>query len=121
SFLTLLLDPLPKWFAQLTEDIRQGTLAVAAEIEMPLRNVILSFCKRSPGRAKELEEVYAFWQRKSNLNSRRPQADQSALGTINRPLQVQTPTARQGKPFTEPDASGRTLYEAIWPHMKLIS
>src|SRR5947209_19685598 len=27
----------------------------------------------------------------------------------------------QGKPFTEPNASGRTLYEAIWPHMQFIS
>lgn len=29
--------------------------------------------------------------------------------------------AWQGKPFTEPKIAGRTLYEAIWPRMKLIS
>src|SRR5205823_3950182 len=30
-------------------------------------------------------------------------------------------TAWQGKPFTEPIVSGRTLYEAIWPHLQFIS
>ena len=88
SFLTLLLDPLPAWFSQLTADIRHGILSVASEIELPLRNVILPFCKRNPDRAQELESLYAAWQR---------------------------------KPFTKPDLSGRTLYEAIWPHMQLIS
>src|SRR5205085_5125111 len=63
SFLTLLLDPLPEWFSQLIEDIRHGTLSVASEVEPALRNVILPFCKRNPGRAKELESVYAAWQR----------------------------------------------------------
>ena len=29
--------------------------------------------------------------------------------------------AWQGRAFTEADASGRTLYEAAWPHMQLIS
>lgn len=88
SFLTLLLDPLPQWFSQLTGDIRHGTLAVASEIELSLRNVILSFCKRNPDRAHELETLCAAWQKKQ---------------------------------FTEPDTSGRTLYEAIWPDMQLIS
>jgi GH3 auxin-responsive promoter len=88
SFLTLLLDPLPQWLSQLTEDIKQGTLSVASEIELPLRNVILSSCKRKPDRAKELAALDAAWQ---------------------------------GKPFTEPNTSGRTLYETIWPHMQLIS
>ena len=62
SFLTLLLDPLPQWFSQLTEDIRQGGLSVASEIELPLRNTILSFCKSNPERAKELALLHAAWQ-----------------------------------------------------------
>jgi len=119
SFLTLLLDPLPKWFSQLTEDIRQGTLAVASEIEQPLRDVILCLCKKNPGRAEELEAVYGAWQGEFGPHNGRAQADQSALGTINRPLRMASDW--QGKPFTEPDASGRTLYEAIWPRMRLIS
>src|SRR5205814_1861860 len=56
--------------------------------ELPLRNAILPFCKRNTDRAKELESLYAAWQR---------------------------------KPLTEPNRSGRTLYEAIWPDMQLIS
>jgi hypothetical protein len=88
SFLTLLLDPLPQWFSQLTEDMRRGTLSVASEIEQPLRDVLLPSCKRNPDRARELEALYAAWQ---------------------------------GKPPTELNASGRTLYEAIWPEMQLIS
>src|SRR5438552_10795837 len=88
SFLTLLLDPLPQWFSQLTEDIKHGTLSVASKIELPLRNALLPLGKRNPDRAKELAFLYAFWQ---------------------------------GKPLTEPNTSGRTLYEAIWPHMQLIS
>lgn len=88
SFLTLLLDPLPEWFSQLTGDIRQGTLSVATKIEPPLRDNILSHCKSNPRRAKELERLRAAWQ---------------------------------GKTPTETDISGRTLYEAIWPEMRLIS
>src|SRR6266704_2222424 len=88
SFLTLLLDPLPEWFSQLTGDIRQGTLAVAAKIEPPLRDNILSHCNSNPRRAQELERLRAAWQ---------------------------------GKAPTETDISGRTLYEAIWPEMRLIS
>jgi GH3 auxin-responsive promoter len=88
SFLTLLLDPLPQWFSQLIEDIKQGTLSVASKIELPLRNALLPLCKKNPARAKELALLYADWQ---------------------------------GKPFIEPNALGRTLYEAIWPHMQLIS
>src|SRR5712691_10484788 len=88
SFLTLLLDPLPELFSQLTQDIRQGTLSVASEIELPLRNVILSCCRRNPARARELEALHSAWQ---------------------------------SKPFTEPNTSGRTLYEALWPELQLIS
>src|SRR5947209_7004149 len=88
SFLTLLLDPLSQWFSQLIEDIKQGTLSVASEIELPLRNVLLPLCKKNPARAKELTALYAIWQ---------------------------------GKPFAEPNAVGRTLYEAIWPHLQFIS
>ncbi len=88
SFLTLLLDPLSLCFSQLIEDIKQGTLSVASQIELPLRNVVLSSCKRNPVRAKELALLYTDWQ---------------------------------GKAFTEPSASGRTLYEAIWPHLQFIS
>jgi len=88
SFLSLLLDPLAGWFSQLVEDIRRGTLSVAPKIEPPLRDAILACCKGKPGRAAELEGLYAAWQ---------------------------------GKAFTEQDTSGRTLYEAIWPHLQLIS
>jgi GH3 auxin-responsive promoter len=88
SFLTLLLDPLPEWFPQLTGDIRQGTLSVASKIEPLLRDNILSHCKSNPSRAQELERLRAAWQ---------------------------------GKTPTETDISGRTLYEAIWPKMRLIS
>jgi hypothetical protein len=88
SFLTLLLDPLPEWFSQLTGDIRRGTLSVASKIEPPLRDNILSHCESNPGRAQELEQLRAAWQDK-------------------------TPT--------EPEISGRTLYEAIWPKLRLIS
>ena len=65
SFLTLLLDPLPKWFSQLTGDIRQGTLSVASKIEPPLRDSILSHCKSNPRRAQELERLRAAWQGKT--------------------------------------------------------
>ncbi len=88
SFLTLLLDPLPQWFSRLTEDIRHGALSVASEIELPLRHVILAFCKRNLDRANELASLYAAWQ---------------------------------SKPLTEPNTSGRTFYEAMWPRMQLIS
>src|SRR5258708_2322638 len=88
SFLSLLLDPLAGWFSQLVEDIRRGTLSLAPKIEASLRDAILACCKGKPGRAAELEALYAAWR---------------------------------GKAFTEQDTSGRTLYEAIWPHLQLIS
>ncbi|MGO8947804.1 MAG: GH3 auxin-responsive promoter family protein, partial [Ktedonobacterales bacterium] len=88
SFLTLLLDPLAEWLPQLSQDIRQGTLAVAAQIELPLRERILSRCTRSPARAHELERLNASWR---------------------------------SRPATEVDSAGWTLYEAIWPHLRLIS
>jgi GH3 auxin-responsive promoter len=88
SFLTLLLDPLATHFSQLIDDMRHGTLTVASEIELPLRNIILPLCKSNPARADELASLYAAWQ---------------------------------GKAFTERLLSGRTLYEAIWPRMRVIS
>jgi hypothetical protein len=88
GFLTLLLDPLTAHLPQLIEDTRHGTLSVASEIEPPLRNVILPFCKRNPTRAAELASLYKAWQ---------------------------------GIPFTAPGTAGRTLYEAIWPRLRLIS
>ncbi len=88
SFLTLLLEPLAANFSQLIEDMRRGTLSVASEIEVPLRNAILPLCKANPARAAELASLYAAWQ---------------------------------GKPLTEPQSPGRTLYEAIWPRMRVIS
>lgn len=89
SFLTLLLDPLMQWLPQLSQDIRQGTLAVASQIESPLRESILECCARNPARAQELERLGASWQ-----NNR------AATGA---------------------DRAGRTLYEAIWPRLRLIS
>jgi hypothetical protein len=88
SFLTLLLDPLSQWLPQLSKDIRDGTLAVASEIEAPLPESILRRCTRNPSRARELERLGAAWQ---------------------------------GKAATEADSAGRTLYEAIWPNLRLIS
>lgn len=88
SFLTLLLDPLSSWFSELTEDIRKGTLAVAAKIDVPLRGMLLSYCQRRPRRANRLEALYTSWQSRA---------------------------------LTEPDSSGRTFYEAIWPDLRLIS
>ena len=88
SFLTLLLDPLTQWLPELSKDIRQGTLAVASQIESPLRESILARCSRNPARAQVLERVAAGWQ---------------------------------GRPATGVNGEGRTLYEAIWPRMRLIS
>jgi len=88
SFLTLLLEPLAANFSQLIEDMRRGTLAVAADIEPSLRNVILPLCKTDTARAAKLASLYKIWQDKA---------------------------------FTEPCISGRTLYEAIWPRLRVIS
>jgi hypothetical protein len=88
SFLTLLLDPLPEWLSQLTQDIRQGTLGVSADIPSPLRESISARCMGSPARAEELERVGAFWKERA---------------------------------ATTVDGAGRTLYEAIWPDLRLIS
>ncbi|HET9999504.1 MAG TPA: GH3 auxin-responsive promoter family protein [Ktedonobacteraceae bacterium] len=88
SFLTLLLDPLAANFAQLIEDMRDGTLSVASEMEVSLRDAILPLCKANPARAAELTSIHKAWQ---------------------------------GKAFTEPQKSGRTLYEAIWPRLRVIS
>lgn len=88
SFLTLLLEPLTANFSHLIEDIRCGTLSVAAQLEPPLRDAILPLCKANPARAAELASLSRTWR---------------------------------DKPFTEPLLSGRTLYEAIWPRLSLIS
>lgn len=88
SFLTLLLEPLDANFSRLIEDMRRGTLFVAAEIEPSLRSAIVPLCKVNPARAAELTSLYEAWR---------------------------------GKPFTEPQSAGRTLYEAIWPRMRVIS
>lgn len=88
SFLTLLLEPLAANFSRLVEDIRLGTLAVAAQIESPLRDAILPLCKANAARAAELASLSHRWE---------------------------------GRPFTEPLLSGRTLYEAIWPRLSVIS
>jgi hypothetical protein len=88
SFLTLLLDPLMHWLPQLCKDIAEGTLAVASQIEAPLRESLLARCIRHPARARELERLGTAWQHRA------------ATGT---------------------DHAGRTLYEAIWPRLRLIS
>src|SRR5947207_6298802 len=64
SFLTLLLEPLSMWFSQLIEDIGHGTLSVASEIELPLRNALLPLYKKNPERAQELAALHATWQGK---------------------------------------------------------
>jgi hypothetical protein len=65
SFLTLLLDPLTQWLPQLSQDIREGTLAVASQIGSPLRERLLECCTRNPARARELERLGAVWQNKA--------------------------------------------------------
>lgn len=88
SFLTLLLEPLTANFSRLIEDIRCGTLAVASQIEAPLREIILPLCKADPTRAAELASLSHTWK---------------------------------DRPFTEALLCGKTLYEAIWPHLSVIS
>jgi len=62
SFFTLLIAPLQERFSTLTEDIRRGTLAVEEQIDAPLRAAIRTCCRRQPGRANELQRLYARWQ-----------------------------------------------------------
>jgi hypothetical protein len=88
SFMTLLLDPLPGWLPRLSEDIRRGTLDIAAALDPPLREALVRRCCRDPRCAHELERLAAAWA---------------------------------GRAPTETDSTGRTLYEAIWPRLRLIS
>src|SRR5262249_38522560 len=64
SFLTLLLEPLSTQLAQLTEDIRHGTLPVGLKTEPSMRNALLPLCKKNPERARELAALHATWQGK---------------------------------------------------------
>src|SRR5690348_5735435 len=64
SFLTLLLEPLATDFSRLIEDIRLGTLSVASQIELSLRDAILPLCKADAARAAELTMLYQTWQDK---------------------------------------------------------
>jgi hypothetical protein len=88
SFFTLLLEPLAEWLPRLITDIRRGTLDVAPQIAVPLRELLVTQCARAPQRASELQQIAARWQ---------------------------------GRPPTERVYLNHTLYEAIWPELRLIS
>lgn len=57
TFATLFLNPLEKWFDQLIEDIRTGSMSidlwVTAEVDASIRKTL----RKSPRRAKELERI----------------------------------------------------------------
>ena len=59
SFLTLLLEPLSAWFLRLTDDLRQGSLSVADQIDEPVRSAIIAVCRCDPVRARKLKALFA--------------------------------------------------------------
>jgi hypothetical protein len=69
SFLTLLLEPLAEWFLRLVDDLRQGSLSVADQIDEPVRDAILKACRRDPVRARKLETLFTAWQGKALLET----------------------------------------------------
>lgn len=91
SFLTLLLDPLAEWLPRLCEDLRHRTLDVAS-------------CTHPLDPA--LREALLRRCRRDPGRAR----ELELLGA-----------AWEGKAPTETDGAGRTLYEAIWPRLRLIS
>lgn len=62
SFLTLLLEPLGKWFSCLLDDLRQGSLTGAEQLEEPARSVLLAACRRDPTHARKLEALFTVRQ-----------------------------------------------------------
>lgn len=65
SFLTLLLEPLAAWFLRLVDDLRQGSLSVADQIDEPVRSALLAACRCDPVRARKLEALFTGWQGKA--------------------------------------------------------
>lgn len=59
TFLTLLVEPLERWFALLIEDVRQGTLSVDLKVAPEIDVVIRGSLKALPRRANELERIRA--------------------------------------------------------------
>ena len=57
TFATLFLSPLPKWFDQLIEDIRTGSMSVDLGVTPEVDALIRKSLKKSPRRASELEEI----------------------------------------------------------------
>lgn len=57
TFATLFLSPLPKWFDQLIEDIRTGSMSVDLGVTPEVDTLIRKSLKKSVGRAKELARI----------------------------------------------------------------
>ncbi len=57
TFVTLFLNPLQKWFDQLIEDIRTGTMTVDLGIPPEIDKSIRMALVKSPRRAKELAQI----------------------------------------------------------------
>lgn len=57
SFVVLFLSPLKGWFDQLIEDVRGGTMSVNLGVTPEIDSRIRRMLKRSPRRARELEQI----------------------------------------------------------------
>lgn len=57
TFATLFLSPLEKWFDQLMEDIRTGSMSVKLGVTPEVDASIRKTLRKSPRRAKELERI----------------------------------------------------------------
>lgn len=57
TFVTLFLSPLEKWFDQLIEDIRTGSMSIYLGVTPEVDALIRKTLKKSPWRAKELERI----------------------------------------------------------------
>lgn len=88
TFLTLLLDALPRHADQLLADLTHGTLTPPAEPEPALRAELESFVVRDARRASEVARIFR--------------------------------DRRGVSPFRF-DERGRTLFNALWPRLALIS
>jgi hypothetical protein len=88
TFLTLLLDALPREADRLLADLARGTLTPPGGLEPHLRSGLEPFLVRDERRARELSQIFK---------------------------------ARRSCSPLKPDGAGRTLFEALWPRLALIS
>ncbi len=65
TFATLFLNPLPKWFDRLIEDIRTGSMSVDLGVTPEVDALIRRSLKKSPRRAEELGRIRAL--KKGNI------------------------------------------------------